>query len=697
MAQNSPLGGTRELSLSEKIDLVIGQLPENMQNASTLMDVALGGGVDFFSNLAATAETVGSTLTGTQPITGYEDGEFTYGEPTGITRSDLITGVLGDPDASARYQATKANAAALQPEYPYRQNTKDFGNAVAEKVFGGDTPSPGQEFWRDLATDSSVGQALDYIFAIPALKYGAKALRGGGTPPTPRRTGQTALTREPSTFNVIDDGVAVAGEDLAYARAKAIQAEFVGEAKLGQTAAGRKQRGTFPGRQGIANLERSGAEVMTSHGKKTGAALALQLSKAEAMAASGESREAIWDTTGMFQGTVDREWRWELDDSPSAYKEPTDLAQGFGPDAGSRIQTGQLPDFLQHPDLYATFPKAEDITTTMNERPGGTYSPRVSEGSFRRREGITADRTNADPRRFLLHEASGHAVQNREPGFGTGANPAEQRTTLSDRFRSTLGEWNSILTEHGMGAEHPLLTPDSVQFKTVEAVQQRVRDQAAFLVEKGVPPSDVDALTHGLIGPGFREGDILTKYDNYLRNSGEAEARNIEARRDMTPAERRAKPPWRTDTTSADVQWVGSERDATTMSAPPPPRTGQQNAEFFSGKAKKASSAVPYVSQLGTSRYSPETASYQKYTTDNFTGHISKMIPGFAEKQAMVAQGITRALKPGSFLDIGASEGGLAKTVGEHNPGAKVVALDPNPDMRANFDNTPAVANVDYR
>ena len=374
MAQNSPLGGTRELSLSEKIDLVIGQLPENMQNASTLMDVALGGGVDFFSNLAATAETVGSTLTGTQPITGYEDGEFTYGEPTGITRSDLITGVLGDPDASARYQATKANAAALQPEYPYRQNTKDFGNAVAEKVFGGDTPSPGQEFWRDLATDSSVGQALDYIFAIPALKYGAKALRGGGTPPTPRRTGQTALTREPSTFNVIDDGAAVAGEDLAYARAKAIQAEFVEEAKLGQTAAGRKQRG----------------------------------------------------------------------------------------------------------------------------------------------------------------------------------------------------------------------------------------------------------------------GDELS-------------------------------------------------------------RTGQQNAEFFSGKAKEASSAVPYVSQLGTSRYSPETASYQKYTTDNFTGHISKMIPGFAEKQAMVAQGITRALKPGSFLDIGASEGGLAKTVGEHNPGAKVVALDPNPDMRANFDNTPAVANVDYR
>ena len=36
-------------------------------------------------------------------------------------------------------------------------------------------------------------------------------------------------------------------------------------------------------------------------------------------------------------------------------------------------------------------------------------------------------------------------------------------------------------------------------------------------------------------------------HKRYARTSGEVEARNVEARRDMTPDERRAKPPWETE------------------------------------------------------------------------------------------------------------------------------------------------------
>ena len=81
--------------------------------------------------------------------------------------------------------------------------------------------------------------------------------------------------------------------------------------------------------------------------------------------------------------------------------------------------------------------------------------------------------------------------------------------------------------------------------------------------------------------------------------------------------------------------------------------------------------------------------SFKKFTDDgNFTGHISKMIAGFAEKQSRVAESIVKGLKAKSFLDIGASEGGLAKAVGENLPESRVVAVDPNRQMKENFDKT---------
>jgi SAM-dependent methyltransferase len=126
------------------------------------------------------------------------------------------------------------------------------------------------------------------------------------------------------------------------------------------------------------------------------------------------------------------------------------------------------------------------------------------------------------------------------------------------------------------------------------------------------------------------------------------------------------------------------------------PRDGRQNEAFFIGKAEKASSDIPYRPTIML-RQTPEVRSYHVFADrGNFTGHISKMISGFAEKQAMVGQALVRALKVDSFLDIGASEGGLAKTVGKHRPGAKVIALDPNPEMYRNFLNTPDVQNVRY-
>ena len=128
-------------------------------------------------------------------------------------------------------------------------------------------------------------------------------------------------------------------------------------------------------------------------------------------------------------------------------------------------------------------------------------------------------------------------------------------------------------------------------------------------------------------------------------------------------------------------------------------RMGQQNVGFFTGKADAASSDVRYDTYrpvLNVPTDTPVARSYVKFTDNgNFTGHISKMIPGFAEKQQTVAQAIVSG-EFKSFLDIGTSEGGLIKAVGENRPDMRVVGVDPNRSMKRNFDQTPLVENVEY-
>jgi SAM-dependent methyltransferase len=125
--------------------------------------------------------------------------------------------------------------------------------------------------------------------------------------------------------------------------------------------------------------------------------------------------------------------------------------------------------------------------------------------------------------------------------------------------------------------------------------------------------------------------------------------------------------------------------------------TGKQNEAFFTEKAAKASSDVPYEPVIKIDKETPTAKAYDTYSAGgNFTGHISKMIPGFQEKQIRVAEAINKTGAK-SFLDIGASEGGLAKTVGSQNPDMKVVAVDPNSQMKKNFESTPEVKNVEFR
>ena len=126
-------------------------------------------------------------------------------------------------------------------------------------------------------------------------------------------------------------------------------------------------------------------------------------------------------------------------------------------------------------------------------------------------------------------------------------------------------------------------------------------------------------------------------------------------------------------------------------------RNGKQNTEFFEGKAKEASSKIPYTPVLKVDQTTPVAKAYSLYTAGgNFTGHISKMIAGFQEKQKQVAEAIVKGGFK-NFLDLGTSEGGMIKTVASQDRSIKAVGIDPNREMQKNFNSTPEVKNAEFR
>jgi len=83
----------------------------------------------------------------------------------------------------------------------------------------------------------------------------------------------------------------------------------------------------------------------------------------------------------------------------------------------------------------------------------------------------------------------------------------------------------------------------------------------------------------------------------------------------------------------------------------------------------------------------------------NFDLHIATSIPGFSDIQAIVGDALVKTFGDGAqMLDIGASEGALIKTLAEKTDGKiQAIALDPNPEMKAVFDEKGQVQGATYK
>jgi hypothetical protein len=212
------------------------------------------------------------------------------------------------------------------------------------------------------------------------------------------------------------------------------------------------------------------------------------LARAEDMTARGVPREQVWNDTGWFRG-VDGKWRFEIDDSQADF---TGLPKNS--------ETDTFGSMVRHPELLTAYPDMAPMSFVAPNSSGGNYSP----ATFSKFEGrvipesmsVGRAQENAQPFSVALHESQ-HALQHRE-GFETGGAARGSEAEIYNRYAAKINN----------------------------AIQDGDKQEAARL------RNDLKALN--------LRGDI----DTYKRLAGEVEARAVQTRMDMTPDQRRARPPW---------------------------------------------------------------------------------------------------------------------------------------------------------
>ena len=301
---------------------------------------------------------------------------------------------------------------------------------------------------------------------------------------------------------------------------------------------------------GIASPKPAGALGIFG-GKMAKTADTAALAKAEQMAAQGVDRGTIWNETGWFQG-ADGQWRFEIPDNATTWPVPpkdwvsrnsegTPMAPTVGT-AFRKAAENLVPEapvrmkrLLGHEELAAAYPDIPETEVLLERNVGGrrgSYNGEV----MGLNEAMPPDMAKST----MLHEAQ-HIVQQAE-GFGKGGN------TMS------LWSHSDPAVRKAVNAEHQrLLSPVS-----------REEFEKGFAAGWSPSKAEVDKAYADYVKSTKKiRGDIYhfvnkaaqeTAATNVYRSlGGEAEARNVQTRMNMTPEQRRAAPPWMTqDTPDAD-------------------------------------------------------------------------------------------------------------------------------------------------
>lgn len=208
----------------------------------------------------------------------------------------------------------------------------------------------------------------------------------------------------------------------------------------------------------------------------------------------GFSADEIFKSTGFFKG-ADGKWRYEIDDSAASYF-PENLK------GGQKF----LSDILSHKELFDAYPQLK--TVKVREAPELGAGASYTESTQTLLMGSQALKDKG----IFMHEVQ-HAIQGIE-GFSKGGMPGKAGRDFQLKYEQDIRELRPEMLKLGN------------KVRSGEFLSQK--EQARFDYLKEVFQKYAK----------YREVGDAQARENYLALAGEVEARNVQTRVDLTPAER---------------------------------------------------------------------------------------------------------------------------------------------------------------
>jgi Large polyvalent protein associated domain 23 len=311
--------------------------------------------------------------------------------------------------------------------------------------------------------------------------------------------------------------------------------------------------------------ERGTTTLGTYAGRKAATADLSRLTQAKGLDAAGTSMDKIREFTGWFRDPAG-DWKYEIPDTGYRLKDPKDfLTEPQFEDLviWKRPVGVRLGDMAEHPALFGGYPGMADYGVTLDPKRGPSaasfspndkiihmgidtamYAPYDRQLSFTPQHRLSA-----------LHEMT-HGVQDIE-GFARGGNPgmvARAKAQLEDEISRLRGERQTLHWE-GKPRDAPEVQALTDRIEALEAKFSRY-------------PAD--------------------DYEGYKRLLGEVEARDVEMRADLDPAERQRSMPYASTGVKPENMIVRKPGDSdadlsfSTGSATPP-GSGPLEEKLFTG------------------------------------------------------------------------------------------------------------------
>lgn len=249
-------------------------------------------------------------------------------------------------------------------------------------------------------------------------------------------------------------------------------------------------------REGEINqaIEMAGNLGGTIAGVKSATAFKLPFELASTAEKQGFSADEIFKSTGFFKG-ADGKWRYEIDDSAASYF----------PD---RLKGGQklLSDVLSHKELFDAYPDLKYVKVRIDPSLGAGAS--YTEAT----KMLLMGPKSVTDKGIFMHEVQ-HAIQGIE-GFSKGGSPGRVGKDFQLKYERDIQELRPEMLRLGSKVQSGefLSQKEQARFDYLKEVFQKYAKYA-------------------------KAGDDQAR-ENYLALAGEVEARNVQTRVDLTPAER---------------------------------------------------------------------------------------------------------------------------------------------------------------